>query len=84
LPRDIGFLFLLEGELTAGAAAIFAGLLVHLVVLFGRLPAAFPVKLSASTALIPLAAAIVLAIVFSYGPARAATRIMPSEALRYE
>lgn len=84
LPRDIGFLFLLEGELTAGAAAIVAGVLVHLIILLGGLPAAFPVKLGAATALIPPAAAIVLAVVFSYGPARAATRIMPFEALRYE
>jgi putative ABC transport system permease protein len=84
LPRDIGFLFLLEGELTAGAAAVVAGLLVHIVILLGGLPAALPLKLNASTALIPLAAALVLAVVFSYGPARAATRIMPFEALRYE
>lgn len=84
MPRDIAFLFFLEGELTAGAAAVAAGLLVHLVFLLGGPPTPFPLKLSASTALIPLAAAVILAAVFSYGPAHAAARIMPSEALRYE
>ncbi len=83
-PRDIAFLFFLEGELTAGTAAVCAGLIVHLLFILGGPPTPFPLKLGASTALIPLAAAVVLAAVFSYGPARAAARIMPSEALRYE
>ncbi len=83
-PRDIAFLFFLEGELTAGAAAVAAGLLVHLLLLLGGATTSFPLKLGASTALVPLAAAVVLAAAFSYGPARAAARITPSEALRYE
>jgi len=83
-PRDIAFLFFLEGELTAGTAAVCAGLIVHLLFILGGPPTPFPLKLGASTVLIPLAAAVVLAAVFSYGPARSAARIMPSEALRYE
>jgi putative ABC transport system permease protein len=84
MPRDIAFLFFLEGELTACAAAVIAVIFVHLVVLAGRLQTPFPLKLGASTVLVPIAAAAILAAVFSYGPARLAARIMPSEALRYE
>jgi putative ABC transport system permease protein len=84
MPRDIAFLFFLEGELTACAAAAAAVILVHLAVLVGGLRTPVPLKLGASTVLIPLAAAAVLAALFSYGPARLASRITPSEALRYE
>lgn len=83
MPRDIGFLFFLEGGLTAGAAVVAAEFLVHLVFLLGGPSTPVPLKFGASTALIPLATAVVLAAVFSYGPARAAARIMPSEVLRY-
>jgi ABC-type antimicrobial peptide transport system permease subunit len=55
-----------------------------LAVLVGGLRTPVPLKLGASTVLIPLAAAAVLAAVFSYAPARLAARITPSEALRYE
>jgi putative ABC transport system permease protein len=84
MPCDIAFLFFLEGELTACAAAGFAVLLVHLVVLAGGVRTPVPLQLGISTVLIPLAAAAVLAAIFSYGPARLAARITPSEALRYE
>ncbi|HPL13824.1 MAG TPA: hypothetical protein PK207_06425 [Candidatus Aminicenantes bacterium] len=46
--------------------------------------AALPLKLGVSSALIPLGTAVVPAAAFSYGPARAAARAAPSEALRYE
>lgn len=83
-PRDIAFLFFLEGELTAGGAAFVAVLAVHLVLLIGSPAVAVPFRLNAVTVFVPLAAAGLLAGAFSYGPARAASRIMPSEALRYE
>ena len=84
MPREIAFLFFIEGELTAVAAAVVAGLMAHLFALFGGLAAPFPLKIGASSALLPLAAAFLLAAVFSYGPARVAARITPSVALRYE
>jgi putative ABC transport system permease protein len=81
---DIALLFLLEGELTAGAAAVFAVLAVHLAFLIAGPPSSVPLRFNATTVLVPLAAAVLLAGVFSYGPARAAARIMPSAALRFE
>ncbi len=84
MPRDIALLFFLEGEWTAGAAAGLAVLATHLAILLGGATLPFPLKISVVSVLVPLAAAVILAAAFSYGPARVAALIMPSDALRYE
>jgi len=81
---DVAFLFVLEGCLVTGVAAVTAILGTHLFLILRR--QAFPVSLRFSFAsiLIPFIVAIILAIVSSYWPAKSAARIIPSEALRNE
>jgi putative ABC transport system permease protein len=81
---DIAGLFVLEAILvTAGAAAAGSGLTAAALRLAqDRFPV--PLALDAGIVLVPLVAAVLLGTAFSYGPARAAARISPAEALRNE
>jgi ABC-type antimicrobial peptide transport system permease subunit len=83
-PGDIAQLFVLEACLVTAAAAVAGALLTHLLLWMAapRLPV--PVELGWTSLLVPLAAALVLGMGFSYWPARSAARIAPSEALRNE
>ena len=83
-PQDIATLFVLEGSLVTGAAALAGTLVTWLVLLAGRDRFPVPVSLGAGTVLVPLIVAVGLGLVFSYWPAASAARIAPSEALRNE
>ncbi|NND68613.1 MAG: ABC transporter permease [Halioglobus sp.] len=82
---DIVILFMAEGCLVALGAAFTGSLLTHLL-LTTELAALtdLPVALGAASALLPLALAIAIGALFSYLPARAAARINPAQALKFE
>jgi putative ABC transport system permease protein len=81
---DIALLFVLEAVLVTLAAALTGSLGTH--ALLAAVQARFPVPLTLGwiTVLGPVFIALLLGILFSYGPARAAARISPAEALRNE
>lgn len=81
---EITLLFILEGCLVTGTAALAAVGGTHLFLIFGKNALPVPLKLGPASLFIPLLAALGLAVLFSYWPAKAAARIMPSEALRNE
>lgn len=82
--KDIIHLFLLEACLITGVAAVVAIGGTYLLLEAAR--GAFPVPLSTGgeTLVVPLIAAFVLSLSFSYWPAKKAAAISPSEALRNE
>jgi putative ABC transport system permease protein len=82
--RDIIRLFLLEASLITGVAAVVAIGGTYFVLKASR--GAFPIPFSTGlgTLIVPLLAALILSIAFSYWPARKAAEITPSEALRNE
>jgi putative ABC transport system permease protein len=81
---DIAGLFVLEAILvTAGAAAAGSGL-TALAMWISRDAFPVPLALHPGIVLVPLVVAVLLGTLFSYGPARAAARISPAEALRNE
>lgn len=81
---DIAILFVLEACLVTGAAAGAATLGTHLLLVLAREAFPVPISLGLASSLIPLVAAVILGVVFSYWPARSAAKITPSEALRNE
>jgi len=81
-PKEIAGLFVLEACLVTAAAALAGTLTIHFVLWVGRSSLPVPVALGWSTFLVPVLVAVGLGVVFSYWPARAAARIVPSEALR--
>ena len=83
-PRDVGLLFLVEGCLVTGAAALISTVAGHLVLWLGLPHLRLPMRLTAWTFFIPLATAVVVGCLFSYLPARLAARISPADALRSE
>jgi len=83
-PADVATLFLVEGCLVTGGAALLGTAATHLVLWLGAARLPLPLRLDGLTFFLPLAVAVVLAAVFSYGPARLAAGITPSEALRSE
>lgn len=81
-PSDVGALFLLEGcvvTLAGGLVGAWAG---SLLLRFAAPLFPFPVRIGAWEAAAPLGAALLLGVLFSYGPARQAARTPPSQALR--
>jgi len=81
-PADIAVLFVLEACLVTGIASITGTTLTHLVLLAARDYFPSPIHLDALTIITPVVLSLVLGIFFSYGPARMAAGISPSEALR--
>lgn len=81
---SIAILFVLEACLITGIAAIATTLVTHLILIMGRNTLPVPLKLGHDSIMIPLIAALILGIIFSYLPAKSAANITPSEALRNE
>lgn len=82
---DIVVLFMAEGCLVALGAAFTGSLLTHLVLATDLAAMTeLPVALGAASALLPLALAVGIGALFSFLPARAAARINPAQALKFE
>ena len=81
---DITALFVLEACLVAGTAAVVATLGTHLLLVLGRGVLPVPLRLGLVSILAPFVIAVILGMVFSYWPAKVASKITPSEALRNE
>lgn len=81
-PGDISRLFVVEACLVTALAALLGSGITHLVLRATGERFPVPIRLDAETFLIPFAVAVVLGMVFSWWPARAAAQIAPSEALR--
>lgn len=81
---DIAGLFVLEAVVVTTAAALVGSLATTAALWMGR--DAFPValRLGWTSVVPPVLIAVLLGALFSYGPARAAARISPAEALRNE
>jgi putative ABC transport system permease protein len=82
--RDIAILFIVEACAVTATAATAAVAATHLVLGIARTRLPVPVAFGASTILLPVIVAVGLGITFSYWPSRAASSIVPSEALRNE
>lgn len=80
--EDIVRLFLMEACLITGVAAVFAIGGTYLLLQAGRDTFSVPVSTGSGVLIVPLIAAFVLSITFSYWPAKKAAAITPSEALR--
>jgi putative ABC transport system permease protein len=83
-PADVAAMFLLESCLVAGSAALLGAGLTHGLLWLGREQFPVALRLDALTLLAPVVLALLLAGVFSYGPARLAASIAPADALRAE
>lgn len=81
-PRDIAMLFVLEACLVTGAASIAGTLITHIILLAAKQHFPLPIHLDSVTFFLPILLSLFLGVIFSYGPARMAARISPSEALR--
>lgn len=82
--RDIALLFLGEGLVTTGVASAIGVGGAYTLLWLGRERIAVPFHLGIEGVIVPLMAAILVGMVSSYIPARIASRISPSEALRFE
>jgi putative ABC transport system permease protein len=81
---DIAGLFVLEAILVTASAAAAGSGLTALLMWISRDAFPVPLALHPGVVLVPLVVAVLLGTLFSYGPARAAARISPAEALRNE
>ena len=81
---DIAQLFVLESVLVTLAAALAGSLGTHTLLTALRDKFPVPLDLGWTTVAIPVAIALLLGMLFSYGPAQAAARISPAESLRNE
>ncbi|MBN1669526.1 MAG: ABC transporter permease [Kiritimatiellae bacterium] len=82
--RDIAVLFVLEACFVTAAGALAGTGVTHALLLLGRPMFPVPIRLGIVSLFVPLLAAVGLGIAFSYWPAKSATRISPSDALRNE
>lgn len=82
--RDIVCMFLIEGSLITGIAAVVAVAGTRLVLDGFRHALPLPVSTGSATLIVPLLTALILSTLFSYWPAKRAAGITPSEALRNE
>ena len=82
--RDVAALFVLESCVVTLGAAAAGGVVAALVLLPARARLPVPLAFGASTFLVPVLASVGLGVIFSYWPARMASRISPAEALRNE
>jgi putative ABC transport system permease protein len=82
--KDVAALFVLESAVLTATAALIGVLAAHALLILGRTALPVPIRPGLSSILVPLIAAVVLGIAFSYWPARMAARIAPAEALRAE
>lgn len=82
--RDIAVLFVAEALVLTGAAALCGGLLAEGIGRWGAAHSPLPFYFGVSARLLPLALAVILAILCSIGPAAIAARLPPAEALRNE
>jgi len=80
--RDIFILFLSEGLVTTLAAGLGGVLVAILVTRFIRESIELPVHIGAMVVVLPLIAAALLGLLFSWYPARTAASITPADALR--
>lgn len=81
---DIAGLFVIEAIAVTFLAALAAAIATHATLLAAQPDFPVPLRLGWLTAVGPCAIAAMLGMLFSFGPARAAARISPSEALRAE
>lgn len=82
LPRDIASLFIIESCLITGTASVIGVLIAFAIMSLSAQFISIPAVFNAATVLAPVIIALLLGIIFSYFPARTASRISPSEALR--
>jgi putative ABC transport system permease protein len=82
--QDIAALFVTEACLITSSAALLGTAIGHLVMKVAVTQVGIPILLDAKSLTVPLLAALVLGILFSYWPARMAADIAPAEALRSE
>jgi len=83
-PQDIAALFVMEGVLVAGAAAVIGMAASHVFLFSTRALLPCPIKMGGATVLIPIILSVMVGAFASYRPARSAAVIAPAEALRSE
>ena len=83
-PSDIYSLFLVEALVLTLLAALIGSIGGHLLILLGPLPLELPYVINLQTVILPSALCVILALLFSWGPASMAARINPADALRHE
>ncbi|OGV58683.1 MAG: hypothetical protein A2283_02600 [Lentisphaerae bacterium RIFOXYA12_FULL_48_11] len=81
-PYDIAILFILEACIVTASASLTGTMITHLLLLLIKQYLPAPIHLDMWTFCLPFAVSLLLGILFSYGPARMAAAISPSEALR--
>jgi len=81
-PIDIALLFLVEALMITVVAGGMGAMIAHAFLFATQSRFPVPLRLGWLSMLIPLVTAVILGMGFSYWPARMASRIAPSEALR--
>lgn len=81
-PLDIAVLFISEACIVTGTASLTGTIITHMLLLLVKQYLPSPIHLDIWTFCAPFIISLLLGILFSYGPARMAAAISPSEALR--